>query len=202
MNIIPLISVKKGQLYDGKDGTYLTIDDLFARVEKDAMLYVLDFDGLEHNNPNFELYQKLTEHCVLWIDDGPRRIDDVMDTIMAGATNLTLRHELWPEMNLPAVFELTDDEVYLSLNPTQHDLLRSFYQDITGIVVFNEEPQRDTDFITASFLKDRAATLNTFLYTAPPNTVGHWEERGVTGILVDLNKKEGYNEWILKQKSS
>ena len=112
MNIVPLIYVKDGKLLDGKDGNQVSIDDLFKRVEKDTMLYVLDLDGIEHNNPSLDLYQKLTEHCILWIDDGPRRLDDVMDTIMAGATNITLRKDLWPEIDYPGVFELTDDEMY------------------------------------------------------------------------------------------
>ena len=138
MNIVPLISIKKGRLLDGKDGNQISIDDLFKQVEKDTMLYVLDLDGIEHNNPSLDLYQKLTEHCILWIDDGPRRLDDVMDTIMAGATNITLREELWPEMDLPGVFELTDDEVYFCINSThrQQSQTLPFSQQDIGVVVF------------------------------------------------------------------
>jgi len=109
MDIIPLIALRKGSSWTARRNL-ISLDDLFKRVEKDSLLYILDFDGIEQNNPNLELYQRLTEHCVLWIDDGPRRIDDIMDTIMAGATNITLREDLWPEMDLPGVFELTDDE--------------------------------------------------------------------------------------------
>jgi hypothetical protein len=116
MNIVPLVYAKDGKLLDGKDGNQVSIDDLFKRVEKDMMLYVLDLDGIEHNNPALDLYQKLTEHCILWIDDGPRRLDDVMDTIMAGATNITLRNDLWPEIDLPGVQELTDDEIYIAMS--------------------------------------------------------------------------------------
>jgi hypothetical protein len=192
MNIVPLISIKKGQLCDGNNGTAFSLDDVFARMEKDTILYVLDYDGINHRNPNLELYQKLTEHCDLWIDNGPRRIDDVMDTIMAGATNLSVRPDLWPDMNLSDVLELTDDEVYLSLDPPYHESLRSFYPNITGVVVFNQETQQDTDFITTSYLKDRTKTMKTYLYTAPPTAMKYWEEQGITGILVDLNRKEGY----------
>jgi hypothetical protein len=202
MNIVPLISIKKGQLCDGYNGTSFSLENLFARVEKDALLYVIDCDGIEHNNPNLEVYQRLTEQCILWIDNGPRRIDDVMDTIMAGATNLCLRTALWPIMNLSEILELTDDEVYLALDSSQLEPLPSFLHGITGMVVFNKESRQDTEFITASYLKDRTATLKTYLYTTPPATVGYWEERGITGILIDLNKKEGYQEWSLKQKSS
>ncbi len=201
MNIVPLISIRNGQLSDGYNGLALSLESLFTRVEKDAMVYVMDRDGIERNNPNLESYQRLTEHCILWIDNGPRRIDDVMDTIMAGATNLSLRPALWPIMNLAEVFELTDDEVYLAVDSSHLEPPVSTSQGITGTVVFNREPQQETEFLTASYLKDRTTTLKTYLYTAPPATVKSWEERGISGILVDLSKKEEYQEWSLKQKS-
>src|SRR5512136_1376900 len=105
MNIVPLVSVNYARLHDGKHGETLLLEDVPTRIPKDSLLYVLDLDGIERNNPNLELYQRLAEHCVLWIDNGPRRIDDVMDTIMAGATNLTLREELWPALDMPGVQE-------------------------------------------------------------------------------------------------
>ena len=190
MNIVPLIAIKKGILLDGKDGNHISIEDLFKRVEKDTLLYVLDLDGIEHNNPALDLCQKLTEHCTLWIDDGPRRLDDIMDTIMAGATNITLREELWPEMDLPNVFELTDDEVYFCINPAHGQAFQitlSNHPDI-GVVVFNQEPLTNDDFNFASFFKNLAIKHKIYLYTVASNTNSLWEERGVTGILVDLNK--------------
>lgn len=192
MNIVPLISIKKGILFDGKDGSQISIDDLFKRIEKDTMLYVLDLDGIEHNNPSLDLYQKLTEHCTLWIDNGPRRLYDIMDTIMAGATNITLREELWPEMNLLDVFELTDDEVYFCINPAheqQSQITLSTQLDI-GVVVFCQEPQTKDDFNSLSFFKNRAKKHKIYLYTIASNTNSLWEEHGITGILVDLNKKQ------------
>jgi hypothetical protein len=191
MQIIPLIAVKKGKLLDGKDGEPLSLDALFSQVEKDSLLYVLDLDGLEHNNPNLELYQHLTEQCTLWIDDGPRRIDDVMDTIMAGATNLTLRNVLWPDLLLSDVFELTDDEVYVSLSSSDQEKFSSIPQDITGVVVFSEDIQRTKDFTGLNTLKNRTPPQKIYLYNIAYNTRLYWEEQGINGILVDLNKKDG-----------
>ena len=192
MNIVPLISIRKGRILDGKDGNLISIDDLFKRVEKDTMIYVFDLDGIEHNNPSLDLYQKLTEHCVLWIDDGPRRLDDVMDTIMAGATNITLREELWPEMDLPSVFEITDDEVYIGIKSTygQQSLTIPFSEQNIGVVVFNQELQTNDDFVYASFLKDLALKHKIYLYNVSQNTIPLWEGRDITGILIDLNKKQ------------
>jgi hypothetical protein len=192
MIIVPLISVKKGDLYDGINGSVLSLDELFTKTEKDAMVYVLDYDGVDHRNPNLELYQKLTEHCVLWIDNGPRRIDDVMDTIMAGATNLSLRPNLWPDMVLQEVFELTDDEVYLTLASPRQEPPFSFAQGITGIVLFSQD---QSDVITTHSVRE-TTPLKTYLYTASSATIGYWEERGITGLLVDLSKKEGYDHGV------
>jgi len=193
MNIVPLVYVKDGKLLDRKDGNQVSIDDLFKRVEKDAMLYVLDLDGIEHNNPALDLYQKLTEHCILWIDDGPRRIDDVMDTIMAGATNITLREDLWPEMDILGVLELTDDEVYFGIisGHTEQSWVLSFPQQDVGVVVFNQASQINGDFTSASNLKDLTIKHKIYLHNVAKNAIPLWEERGITGILVDLNKKEG-----------
>jgi len=190
MNIIPLISIKKGQLYDGRNGAALSIDELFIRIEKDTMLYVLDYDGIEHINPNLELYQKLTEHCILWIDDGPRRLDDVMDTIMAGATNLTLRIALWPDVDIPGVLELTDDEIYFALDQEKSYNL-PYMQEGIGAVFFEDDPQISGDFTTGSMIKDLAAKYNIYLYTGVSTTHPRLEELGVAGVLVDLGKKEG-----------
>jgi hypothetical protein len=192
MNIIPLISVKKGILLDGKDGGVLSLDDLFQRVEKDSMLYVLDSDGIEYNNPNLELYQKLTEQCILWIDAGPRRIDDVMDIIMAGATNLTLRNDNWSDMNLAEVFELTDDEVYLFFPSAHQESIRPFLQEVTGAVVFSDDIQRNSDLTTIGPLSNQAISQKIYLYDIPSSALTYWEERGISGALVDLQKKEGY----------
>jgi len=191
MNIVPLISIKKGILLDGKDGNQISIDDLFKRVEKDTMLYVLDLDGIEHNNPSLDLCQKLTEHCTLWMDNGPRRLDDTMDVIMAGATNITIREELWPELNLLDVFELTDDEIYLCINPANaqpSQLTLSTQRDI-GVVMLFQEPKTKDDINSASILKNLTIKHKTYLYSVVSNPNSLWEERGITGILVDLNEK-------------
>lgn len=190
MNIVPLVAIKNRMLLDGKDGNQISIDNLFKRVEKDTMLYVLDLDGIERNNPSLDLCQKLTEHCTLWIDEGPRRLDDIMDTIMAGATNITLREELWPEMDLLNVFELTENEIYMCINSRQiqQSQITMFPQREIGVVVFNKELPTNNDSIPENVLKNLAIKHKIYLYTAKSNTSSVFEERGITGILVDLNK--------------
>jgi hypothetical protein len=198
MEIIPLVYIKQGKLHSEQNGGVLSIDDLFQRTEKDTMLYVIDLDGIEHNNPNLELYQKLTEHCILWIDNGPRRIDDVMDTIMSGATTLTIRQEIWPAMDIPAILEFTDDEVFIGLDATGADRnqIITFFPPEVGVVVYNKNPQIPDDFTFSSYLKDLSMKHKIYLYTTNLGTAQTWTDRGIAGIIVDLNKKKGENNGI------
>jgi len=190
MNIIPLVHVKKGRLHDGLDGEPLTVDEVFARVQKDAMLYVLDADGIDHDDPGLELYQQLTEHCVLWVDDGPRRIDDVMDTIMAGATNLTIRQDRWPEASIDEIFDLTDGEVFYAMRAGQENT-SAFAPQGAGIIAFEDPTQPQDDFTTASRLKDIGMKQKLYLYTHHAVTPSGWEEQTLAGLVVDLKNLGG-----------
>jgi len=192
MNIVPLVHVKKGRLHDGLDGGPLSVDEVFARVKKDTMLYVLDADGIDHDNPDLELYQQLTEHCDLWVDDGPRRIDDVMDTIMAGATNLTIRPERWPQVSIDEIFDLTDGEVFYAMTVGKDQLQSSnTTPQGVGIVAFAEPTQSREDFTTASRLKEIGTKQKLYLYTPHTVTPSGWEEQSLAGLVVDLKNFGG-----------
>ncbi len=187
MNIIPLVSIRKGQIFDGKEGKVLSLDDLAVRAQKDSMVYVLDYDGIDSNNPNFELYQRLAEQYVLWIDNGPRRLDDVMDTIMAGATNITLRQDLWPDIDMLGVQEMTDDEIYLDMSQQhqEHKPLNVSYAGDIGIILFTDEN------MYGNFSKDAIVKKKVFLYAVSIEKASFWEEQGISGIVIDLRNKQG-----------
>jgi hypothetical protein len=188
MNVVPLVHAKKGRLHDGLDGGPLTVDEVFTRVKKDSMLYVLDADGIDHDNPDLELYQQLTEHCVLWVDDGPRRIDDVMDTIMAGATNLTIRPDHWPEASIDEIFDLTDGEVFYALTLGQKYQFQpsTLAPQGVGVIAFADPTQPQEDFTTASHLRDIGMKQKLYLYTSHALTPAGWEEQTLAGLVVDL----------------
>ena len=187
MNIVPLVCIKNTILLDGKEGNVVLLADISKRLEKDSLLYVLDLDGIEHYNLNLEMYQRLAEHCILWIDNGPRRIDDVMDTIMAGATNLTVREDLWPALDMPDIQELTDDEVYLEQTKQYQEqkTVQHVYSGDIGVILFDEEAMYG--FVP----NGRTASQRIYLYTSSLEKVQLWTERGVFGIIIDLNKKQG-----------
>jgi hypothetical protein len=193
MNVVPLVFVKNGRLFDGIEADPLTVDELFARVGKDAMLYVFDQDGIDHDNPNLDLYQQLTDHCILWVDDGPRRIDDVMDTIMAGATNLTIRPDHWPEVNIDDILELTDGEVFyaVALESKDQAPLASLASRGVGIIVFVDKTRAQSDFTTSSHLKDIGMKQKLYVYITQARNPSGWEEQTLAGLVVDLKNFGG-----------
>lgn len=187
MKIVPLVCLRNTVLLDGREGDTLFPADIPKQLEKDSLLYVLDLDGIERNNPNLETYQRLAEHCILWIDNGPRRIDDVMDTIMAGATNLTLREDIWPSLDMPEIQELTDDEIYLEKTKQyqeQKTLQHGFSEDV-GIVLFNEEE------LYGGISKERTAYQKIYFYVSSLEKIQLWTEQGISGVIIDLGKKQG-----------
>jgi hypothetical protein len=187
MNLVPLVSIKNATLRDGKEGNILVIEEIKKQVKNDSFLYILDFDGIERNNPNLELYQRLAEHCILWIDNGPRRVDDVMDTIMAGATNITLRESYWPDMVMPEVQDLTDDEIYLdkTMSYQEQKMLHHIYSGEIGTVLFNEEA------VYGSLLKEKTANQKIYLYVSSLEKMQYWTTQGIAGLIIDLNKNRG-----------
>jgi len=106
---------------------------------------------------------------------------------MAGATNITLRNDLWPDIDVPGVQELTDDEIYIAMSEKQKEQRQSlsFFSEDIGIVLFNDA----SDYTT--FSKDVLTKHKLYLYTHSTDKVPFWNEQGITGILIDLNKKEG-----------
>jgi hypothetical protein len=187
MNIVPLVCIKDTKLFDGKEGNALLLTDLPKRIEKDSLLYVLDLDGIERYNSNLDLYQRLAEHCILWIDNGPRRIDDVMDTIMGGATNITLREDLWPALDMPGVQDLTDDEIYLDITKRYQEqkTLHHGYTGEIGVILFNEE------IVYGGVPKETTASQKIYLYAGSLEKIPLWTEQGISGVIIDLNKKQG-----------
>jgi uncharacterized protein related to proFAR isomerase len=187
MKIVPLVCLKHTVLLDGREGNTLLLSDISKHLEKDSLLYVLDLDGIERNNPNLEIYQRLAEHCILWIDNGPRRIDDVMDTIMAGATNLTVREELWPTLDLAEIQELTDDEIYLEKTKQfqEQRTLRHVYSGDIGSILFNEEAMYGVA------PNEKTVNQKIYLYASSLEKVQLWTDQGISGIIIDLSKKQG-----------
>ena len=93
----------------------ISLNGLLERV-KDDELYVLDHDGIEKNKPNLCLYQKLSKNHELWIDAGPQTLGDVVDSVVAGATAITIRKKLWRDADIFGIKEVIENKIYVDVN--------------------------------------------------------------------------------------
>lgn len=94
LEVIPVIHARSGELV-GPDAEPLDEDlrEIGRRFSRqhDAV-YLVDLDGLRKNKPDLSLLQELGGRVHTWADAGSRTQQDVMDLIIAGAEQVTIRH--------------------------------------------------------------------------------------------------------------
>ncbi len=191
MEIIPLIYLKKRKIVSGKEKEHLTIDELGKIIGKDSKIYVLDLDGIDKYKPNLCLYPKLSEKYELWVDAGPRALGDIVDSIMAGATKITVRKNIWPELSIPAIKEITECGTYAHIdnkNQNIRSINLSFLNDVDGLVSLTNKNRMDADFKYTSFLKDMCTKYNVYTYDSKQKNYYYWKNFGVAGLFVDMIK--------------
>ncbi|MCK5030347.1 MAG: hypothetical protein KAR64_02675 [Thermoplasmatales archaeon] len=191
MNIVPLIHLKKGKIMVEREEYRLPFNEILEQVDKDVNIYVLDTDGIEKDKPNLCLYQKLSKSHVLWVDTGPRVLGDIVDVIMAGATNITVRRNLWHGLDVSSIKEITENKIYAGVGlKNQRDCnteIFPFY-DVDGLVVFDGENQVERDFKYGSFLKNLCIKHEVYAYERNSKNINYWDNLGATGLLVDISK--------------
>lgn len=197
MKFVPLIHLQKRKIFDGKDGKQLSFNELLDLSDKDKIVYVLDKDGLEKDKPNLCLYPKLSEHLNIWVDAGPRVLGDVVDEVMAGATNITVRTFLWPKAEIAAIQEMTEIDIYAHVglkNQKQRDIEVSFFEGVAGLVVFDTKHQIEMDFKSSAFLRQLRTKHSFYVYESNPKHVSYWEKLGAEGLLVKISKIEEFEK--------
>ena len=198
MDIIPVIHIKKRKISAKKGGKVLSLQELLDHIDTDKPLYILDEDGIEDDKPNLCSYPKLSEHCTIWVDAGPRVLGDVVDAVTAGAGNIIIRKEVWPTVEGSQIKEITENEIYSVLDLQAHDGYiadMSLVNDVDGLVVLEDTDQIKSDFKTGGFLRNLCAKHKIYLYVSSLMHKSHWEELGVAGLLIDLNKARGFKDY-------
>jgi uncharacterized protein related to proFAR isomerase len=191
MEVISIIYLKKRKILSEKEGEQISLNDLFERIDKDKKIYVLDIDGIEKDKPNLCLYPKLSENHKIWVDAGPRVLGDVIDSIMAGATNITVRKKIWPEPDISGIKEITESKIYIEIdskNNNMHSIKISLINNADGLVIFNDKNQIETDFRFSSSLKNLSAKYKIYVYESNEKNFYYWKAQGIAGILMDLDK--------------
>ena len=200
MKIIPLIYFQKRKRYAEKDGDVLSLKELFAYIDKGAEVYVYDKDGVEKDKPNLCTYPKLSEHCKIWVDCGPRTLGDVVDVVMAGATSITLRKNLWPKLEISSIKEITESNIYEMIDPQNiTDKTSSFSSsaDVDGYVVSSYKDKFKRNFIYAEAIKNICKRFNATVIESDETFFPHWKNIGVSALLIELNtwKKVKHREF-------
>ncbi|MFZ0892473.1 MAG: HisA/HisF-related TIM barrel protein [Thermoplasmata archaeon] len=75
----------------GPDGKPFDLFDVVDRLTaKYRMLYIVDLDGIEHNEPQLDYLQELARDAEVWVDAGPATAEQVIDILVTGARRAVL----------------------------------------------------------------------------------------------------------------
>lgn len=190
MEIIPFVRLKRGTVF-GADQLH-SVKEIKELLEEDKNLYVLDDDGIENNQPNLGLYQQLSERYILWVDNGPRDLGDIFDTVMAGASTILLRTNLWQKGDVSDIQETVENTVYVAVDwrkqgPTDNNI--PFPIDTQGIAVIRDNKPEE-DFNTNELVKTFCKKYKTYITDADDRNETYWSSIGAQGLLIPVKKKE------------
>lgn len=190
MEILPLIRLKKRKMIK-ENGDIISLNKLNDLTKKDVPVYFYDIDGIEKDKPNLCFYQRISKSQKIWIDSGPRELGDVVDAIMAGATNITLRTNIWPDLQVQSIKEITERNIFLDVGASANEIYNlnpSLFNDAYGFVLFANSLNIDRDFMLKSYLKNLFTTHKIYVYESNTKNLCNWETLGATGILIDIDK--------------
>ncbi len=190
MELIPLIYIEDRKIRIGNNSEPMEVKDFLKLYKDKKKIYIFDLDGINSDKPNLCTYQRLSSFSDLWVDNGPRNLGDVVDTTMAGATDITLRKNLSPQLHISNIREITENNIY------EYEELEdiNLFFDSDGIVTFKNKENLDSDFKLKDHLKSMISKKKTYVYDPDMKDKKFWEKLGVQGLLVDLeNMKEGKN---------
>ena len=180
MEIIPLIYVNNDNVLDSKG---LRVRDWNKFMEHMNNVYVFDIGGMKRNKPSLELYQRIGEYAALWVDASPRRFEDVMDVVVAGAEKVTIRKPFFSD-DVSKVFDAVEVEVYSGFDVEElvSNRLSDLHGEWTGVVVYVKNP---LSLKERGFLRDLAAETPVFVVEKEKGFVDErrGEEIGLAGLV-------------------
>lgn len=187
MDLIPLIYMKKRKIYVEKTQSPVTLKEFLKQIEGEKKIYIFDLDGIEKDKPNLCTYQRLSGSYDLWVDFGPRNLGDVVDATMAGATDITLRKNLCPQLYISKIKGITENKIYENIDFAEG----LSFGDADGLVNFNSREEIERDFKHSDFFKRMSLKNKVYSYETDLENRTYWERFGVEGLLVDINKLKG-----------
>ena len=190
MDLIPLIHMKKRKIHIEKKGEPVSFDELLKIIKGEKKIYILDWDGIEKDRPNLCTYQRIPASYELWVDFGPRDIGDIVDATMSGATNITLRKELCPQLFIPDIKEISENKIYSVIDFKES--LSSYDSD--GLINFTSRKEIETSFKYGDLFKRYSSKNKIFSFESDFNNHLYWKRFGVEGLLVEINKLKEFKD--------
>jgi len=203
MEIIPLITLKRRTILDTNQKTSETKE--IKQLPEDEKIYILDLDGIEKDKPNLCLFQNISNKYNLWIDSQPVDLGDTVDSFMAGASSITIRKNLLHKISFEEIRDITENKIFLEINLKDFEELKEkkhILEKADGFVIFNDKDLIECNLKYDNFLKEISHIKNTYIYEKNPSNIKYWQNKGIYGLLVDIEKiKEFKNKWQMMQKS-
>ena len=190
MEIIPLITLKNRKIVED-----ITSGDVLNKIKDDSIIYLLDLDGIEKDSPNLYTYQRLSSLYELWVDFGPKDLGDVVDAFMAGATTITIRNRLCPQLSVSHIREISENRVYANIdfeNINLQNIDDLFFYDSDGLVNLNNKAEIDQALKYSNYLNNLKSKNKIFTYDSNPENLSYWKRFGTEGLLVNIKKFEEF----------
>jgi len=184
--------MKNRKIHLETEGSVVPLEELLKKIEKRKKIYILDLDGIEKDKPNLCTYQRIPDSYDLWVDFGPRNLGDVVDATMAGATDITLRKNLCPNLFVPDIREIIENKIYTIIDFAED--LSSY--DADGLVNFNSREKIETNFKYSDLFSRIVLKNKIYSYESDLKNRSYWKRFGVEGLLVDTNKLKEFKNGI------
>jgi uncharacterized protein related to proFAR isomerase len=189
MDFIPLIKIKKRKIVNSNNNEIKNVKTLLNKY-KDNPIYILDYDGIKRDKPNLCILQKLSKKYKLWIDQGPRSLGDIVDSIIAGTENITIRLDLIEYDDLINISDLIENEIYLNIDDSNIYDLNSLYNiSLDGYTMFINEKNLD-NFKIIDYIKNFAKKNSSYIYIKNKSEFDILHDHNFKGFIVDIEKIE------------
>lgn len=166
--------------------------NLFQLVERDTDLYVIDDDGIEQNKPHLDKYLKLSERYTLWIDARPRYLEDILDSVMAGATTIVLRENILQTVSIQKIREDLDKcDIYVVLEQeTAVPSSSTILQEADGFILFQTGDIFQDTYPSSLFSTGTEKKRPVYVYDPKEQRQQLWQEHGAQGMLINITDYE------------
>jgi uncharacterized protein related to proFAR isomerase len=180
MEIIPLINIKNRKIVKFNNQDFININD-YLNEYQNKPIYFLDHDGINKNKPNLCLIQKLSKKYELWVDQGPNVLGDIVDSIIAGAENITIRSNLIDLIDLKNIKDIIEKKIFLNIDFINKYKLYNFDNN----KIFDE-------FKLVEQMKNFVNNNNSYAYIHNKNDIKFLNKYNFKGYLVDIEYFEEF----------